>query len=83
MWKSKSFLDRNYSSIPPPSINDLRYEVYGEESPPVGNYPLHEGSEADPKQIFLIVFALACFLLAGSILVTYVALLMSNRSAVA
>lgn len=82
MWKSKSYLDRSYSSITPPSINDLRYEVYGEESPPAGNYPPHEDiEEADPKRIFLLVFSLACFVFVASILVTYVAILMSRRPA--
>lgn len=79
MWKSKTYLDRNYSSIAPPSTNDLRYEVYGEVDPLAGEYSEYDDVEdADPKHVFLLVFCIACFIFAASFLVAYVAILMSR-----
>lgn len=86
MWKGKSYLDRNYSAITPRSTNDLRYEIYGEVDPIAGDFSefpeLEDDIEdSDPKHVFLLVFCIACFIFAASLLVAYVAISMSRKSA--
>lgn len=83
MWKSKAFLDRDYSTIAPASNNDLRYEVYGDEQPLTGSltaFPdLEDPEEVNPKHVSLLVFCIACFIFAGTFLVLFIAVQMTRK----
>lgn len=84
MWKSRSYLDRNYSTLQPPATNDLRYELQGEVDPLSGTYtefPYLEDEieDADPKHVFLLVFFVACFIVATSVVIAFVVVARPQR----
>lgn len=77
-------MDRNYSTLQPPATNDLRYELQGEVDPLSGTYtefPYLEDEieDADPKHVFLLVFFVACFIVATSVVIAFVVVARPQR----
>ncbi|KAJ6114544.1 hypothetical protein N7486_000322 [Penicillium sp. IBT 16267x] len=83
MWKSKSYLDRDYGSALTISLNDPCHEIYyGEEQPlmrhPTASSDHEEGDEVNGRRLAGFLFAIVCFTCVGTALAIFFAI--SNAS---
>lgn len=83
MWKSKSYLDRDYGSILTISLNDPCYEIYyGEESPftriPTASSDQEKEDEVSGRNIAGLLFAIVCFACVGTALAIFCAIIAAH-----